>query len=111
MSSDAQFKCLYDAFLREVAVGLLNFPFICQAYPTFRVHQPNNVAVFEFHRDLDYSHRHQKINIFLPQTAAYDTNIFWIESTEGKADYAPAECRIGGMPRLRWPESVPRQRD
>ena len=69
MGGDAQFKRLYDAFLREVAAGLFNFPFICQAYPTFRVYQPNNVAVFEFHRDLDYGHRHQEINIFLPRTA------------------------------------------
>ncbi|MFT5125019.1 MAG: hypothetical protein ACI9TH_002412 [Kiritimatiellia bacterium] len=95
MDSSSAFKDLYDRFVKEVVRPQFDFDIIFQTFPTFRIHQPNNIAVFEYHRDRDYNHNPKEINIFLPMTKAYDSNTFWIESVEGLEDYTPAEATYG----------------
>jgi hypothetical protein len=95
MDSSPAFKELYDRFVSEVVRPKFDFDIIFQTYPTFRIHQPNNIAVFEYHRDRDYNHHPKEINVFLPMTDAYETNTFWIESVEGLEDYTPAEAAFG----------------
>ena len=55
-----------------------------QKFPSFRVHQPNNVAVGEFHKDSDFGHDTHEVNFWLPFTNAYDSNTVGIEDPETK---------------------------
>jgi len=89
------FTNLYRSFIEEVVVPRYNYPIIFQRFPTFRVHQPSNIAVFGWHRDRDYNHHPQEINYFLPITSAFGTNTFWYESEPDKGDYQPMEAEYG----------------
>jgi len=66
-----------------------------QTVPTFRVHQPSNLAVAAYHKDRDYAHSKDEINVFLPFTRAFGNNTIWSESKEGLGDFAPMEAEIG----------------
>ena len=54
-----------------------------------------NLAVGAFHRDSDYSHNSNEVNIFLPLTNAYGNNTIWVESEFGKEDFAPMNTNYG----------------
>jgi hypothetical protein len=95
MDSDGKFINLYYNFIKKYISELFLEEILFQKYPTFRIHYPNNVAVFEFHKDKEYSHNPKEINFFLPITSAFETNTFWIESEEDKGDYYPVEAEYG----------------
>ena len=89
------FTNLYRRFIKDVISPSYDYPIIFQRFPTFRVHQPSNIAVFGWHRDRDYNHNRQEINYFLPITSAFRTNTFWHESAPDKEDYQPMEADYG----------------
>lgn len=97
MDEDPLFKNLYDRFIREFVANQVEFEFHYQRFPTFRIQQPNNIGVFEFHKDKDYNHSEHEINIFMPMTKAYDSNTVWAESEEDKEDYSPMELEYGEL--------------
>jgi hypothetical protein len=73
---------VYKKFITEVIQPLFNESILYQKIPTFRVHQPNNLAVAAFHRDSDYSHSIHEVNFFLPLTDDFqpmvaDVGEFW----------------------------------
>ena len=77
MDDDKSFIFFYKKFIKEVVAPLYDDEIIYQKYPTFRVHQPGNLAVFAFHRDRDYRHSPKEVNFYLPITEAFDTNTFF----------------------------------
>jgi hypothetical protein len=89
------FVKLYKLLIKEVISPHYDHPIIFQRFPTFRIHQPSNIAVFGWHRDRDYSHNPQEINYYLPVTSAFSTNTFWHESEPDKEDYQPMEAEYG----------------
>ena len=89
------FVNLYRRFIKKVIMPHYNFPVVFQRFPTLRIHQPSNIAVFGWHRDRDYNHHPQEINYFLPITSAFGTNTFWYESEPDKEDYQPMEAEYG----------------
>tara|TARA_R110000824_G_scaffold93267_2_gene225702 strand:- start:854 stop:1504 length:651 start_codon:yes stop_codon:yes gene_type:complete len=89
------FKNLYDRFIKEFLTAQVECEFHYQRFPTFRIHQPDNVGVFEFHKDKDYNHSEHEINIFMPITKAYGSNTVWVESKEDKGDFSPMEAEYG----------------
>tara|TARA_Y100000310_G_C20641258_1_gene794053 strand:+ start:343 stop:987 length:645 start_codon:yes stop_codon:yes gene_type:complete len=91
---------LYRRFIKEVISPCYDYPIIFQRFPTFRIHQPSNIAVFGWHRDRDYNHNPQEINYYLPITSAFDTNTFWYESEPNKEDYQPMEGEYGEV--IEW---------
>ena len=93
VSSD--FYKIYDSFVEKEIRTLFDEPVLYQRIPTFRVHQPHNIAVAAFHCDKEYSHVSDEVNIFLPLTEAKGNNTIWVESEEGKADYKPMEANYG----------------
>jgi ectoine hydroxylase-related dioxygenase (phytanoyl-CoA dioxygenase family) len=95
MDSDNRFKNLYDKFIHEYIKSIFEEEIIYQKYPTFRIHYPNNIAVFEFHKDKDYNHNSNEINFFLPLTDAQDSSAIWIESQKDKKDYKPMNSFYG----------------
>jgi len=86
---------LYKKFIKEVIQPLYKQEIVFQRFPTFRVHQPFNIAVFGWHRDRDYNHNPKEINYYLPITKAFATNTFWHETKDGKGDYQPLEADYG----------------
>tara|TARA_B100000795_G_C22370687_1_gene275968 strand:+ start:9 stop:392 length:384 start_codon:yes stop_codon:yes gene_type:complete len=56
---------------------------------------PNNLAVGGFHRDREYNHPLEEINIWVPITSAVKTNTIWLESSFDKKDYRPANLKYG----------------
>jgi hypothetical protein len=92
-----EFYALYKKFIRELALPQLEKEefVVYQTLPTFRVHLPNNVAVFAYHRDREYNHPRTETNVFMPLTAAFESNTIWIESEEGKEDFSPIEADFG----------------
>lgn len=95
MDKDGEFVFLYRRFIENQILPIFNEDMIFQKYPTFRVHQPNNIAVFAFHKDRDYNHNKNEINFYLPITKAFETNTFWYESEEDKKDHQPMEADYG----------------
>jgi len=89
------FTNLYRRFIKETILPRYSYPIIFQRFPTFRVHQPSNIAVFGWHRDRDYNHNPKELNYYLPITDAFSTNTFWHETEPDKEDYQPMEAKYG----------------
>jgi len=90
------FKSLYLKFIEEVLKPGFGWEkIVYQKIPSFRVHLVNNVAVGEWHRDRNYSHNTNEINVWMPFTDAYDTNTIWSESKEGLEDFRPYDVKYG----------------
>jgi len=90
----------YERFVREVIRPQYQEPIYYQKRPTHRILFRDTPGVSRFHRDRDYGHSTAEINYFLPQTDAFDTNTVWIESEEGKEDFAPMKVKAGQFARF-----------
>ncbi len=66
-----------------------------QRYPTFRFHFPNNLSVFEFHRDSDYEHPLGEINCFYAITECKNSSALQVEKNLGFEDYVPLNLKSG----------------
>ena len=86
---------IYEKFVKLVVVPIVGEPIYYQKIPTFRVHQPGNLAVAAYHRDVDYSHSVHEMNFFLPLTKAFGNNTIWSETEVDKEDYQPLEASYG----------------
>ena len=81
------FSELYRKFVQKFIKNLEMFEgeeILVQEFPSFRIHQPNNIAVGQFHKDSDFGHNTNEINFWLPFTDAWDTNAVWIEDPDTK---------------------------
>ena len=94
------FVGLYNRFIKEVVAPLHEEEIIFQKFPTFRIHQPSNIAVFGWHRDRDYQHNPKEVNYYLPITSAFETNTFWHETEPDKGDYQPMVGNYGDL--IQW---------
>lgn len=85
------FISTYENLVKFVieAEGLNEEEYIYQRLPTFRVHLPNNLAVGDFHRDMDFNHPRGEINFVVPITPMYGTNTIWCERAPGKGEHHP----------------------
>jgi hypothetical protein len=91
-----EFYPLYRQFIEEFVKPTFSYPeVIYQKIPTFRVHQVDNLGVGEWHRDRDYNHGVDEINLWLPFTDTYGTNTIWMESEEGKEDFKGYDVNYG----------------
>ena len=97
MDADNTFMDLYKKFAKEVVQDLFDEEIYYQEFPTFRIHQPDNICVFDWHRDMDFGHSEHEYNIFMPITKAHGNNTIWAESEEGKKDYAPMDAEYGEL--------------
>ena len=86
-----EFTNLYKDFVSNFISNLeifKNEKILYQTYPSFRIHQPNNIAVGQYHKDSDFGHNTHEMNFWLPFTNAWDTNAVWI----GDPDSDDHEC-------------------
>lgn len=95
-----RFYDTYQRFVREVIQPQYGEAIFYQQRPSHRILFSNNPGASRFHRDRDYGHSPVEINYSVPQTDAFGTNTFWIESEEGKEDFAPIEMRLGQFVRF-----------
>ncbi len=66
-----------------------------QRYPTIRFHFPNNVSVFEFHRDSNYLHPIGETNCFYALNECINSSALHIEKNLGFEDYQPLNLQSG----------------
>jgi hypothetical protein len=88
------FLAMYRSFVKEL-LDVEAPAYLYQAVPSFRVHLPGNVATGNFHRDSDFGHQAETINILVPLTPMADTASVWIESEPGANDPAPVTMNVG----------------
>ena len=91
----SNFLKLYEKFVKYIAQNIFKEFLVYQGRPTLRVMFPNNKAVGEFHRDRDYNHPIEEINIWVPVTTSKNTNAMWMESKFNKKDYKPVNLNFG----------------
>jgi hypothetical protein len=75
--------------------GPIGEDLVFQKKPTFRIHLPGNLSVGDYHRDRDYGHPFEEINIWVPVTEARKTATIWLESEYEKNDFHPIELKNG----------------
>ena len=66
-----------------------------QRFPTIRIQFPNNISVFEFHRDSNYSHPIGEINCFYAINNCYKSSALQVERNLGFEDYVPLNLTLG----------------
>ena len=66
-----------------------------QRFPTIRIQFPNNLSVFEFHRDSNYSHPIAEINCFYAINNCYQSSALQVERNLGFEDYVPLNLNPG----------------
>ena len=90
------FDELYKKFVKEYVSPMFEDDnIVYQKRPTFRIHLNNNKAVGEFHRDSDYNHPLEEINIFIPMTESRDANTIWVEKFIDSEDFEPINLKYG----------------
>ena len=85
----------YKKFVNYLSSSVFEEKLIYQRRPTIRVQFPESKAVGAFHRDRDYNHPIEEINIWVPITSVINTNSIWIESSYDKEDYKPVKLNYG----------------
>jgi hypothetical protein len=96
-SPKGSFLDIYKNFVNIISKDIFKEKLVYQKKPTLRVQFPGNKAVGGWHRDRDYNHPLEEINIWVPITDAYETNTIWLESSFDKGDYAPVNMSFGEM--------------
>jgi ectoine hydroxylase-related dioxygenase (phytanoyl-CoA dioxygenase family) len=91
------FLLLFDKFVKMLSEEVFRERLVYQAKPTLRVMFPNNRAVGGWHRDRDYNHPIEEINIWVPITSALETNTIWIETEFDLEDYKPINVSYGEL--------------
>ena len=66
-----------------------------QRFPSVRIQYPENLSVFEFHRDSDYNHPLGEINFFMAITSCFGTAALHIEKNLGWENYEPLTLNPG----------------
>lgn len=96
---DSPLVCTYRSLCSEWLVNLIETYNIdrwaFQRFPSARIHFPDNVSVFEFHRDSDYNHPLGELNHFLALTKANGTASLHIEQDLGWNNFKPLELDKG----------------
>ena len=92
-----EFFCVYRNFINNFVMKQIGEPIICQKWPTFRVHLPNNLAVGAWHTDSEFNHPDGEINFLLPITRMFESNTIITESEPGLKDFKQIELEPGEL--------------
>ena len=90
-----KFLKTYKDFVYHLSSKIFKEELVYQRRPTLRIQLPGNKAVGGFHKDREYNHPIEEINIWVPVTSAFNTNTIWIESEFNKEDYSPMNLNFG----------------
>jgi hypothetical protein len=74
---------------------------VYQAQPSLRVHLPHAKCGIKLHKDADYYHQPNELNIWIPlSTGVGGTNSLYLESAPGAGDFTPFEVGVGSFQRF-----------
>ena len=90
-----EFFKVYKKFIDHLCKSIFNEDLIYQARPTLRCHFVGNLAVGEFHRDREYNHPIEEINIWLPVTEANSSNSIQIETSINSNRFKSIDLNYG----------------
>ena len=90
-----KFYKLYIKLLEHLKNNYFKQDIIAQTRPTLRVHIPNNISVGSYHRDSDYGHPEEEVNLWLPFNDAIKTSTLNLESSPDKGDFMPYDVKYG----------------
>ena len=85
----------YYNFARYIQSSLFTKELIIQRLPTLRVQFPDNLSVGEYHRDSDYNHPKEEINVWVPLTKSINTAALHIEKNAFSEEYSPINVGYG----------------
>ena len=72
-----------------------------QAEPSLRVHLPHAKCGIRLHKDADYYHQPNEVNLWLPLTSGVGgSNSLYVESAPGVGDFTPFEVDVGSFQRF-----------
>lgn len=94
-TSNLGFINLYKEFIKYLRHEIFKKSLIFQKKPSLRIHYPNYTSYGKFHRDSDYNHPKEEINIWLPITKTRNTASMFIESEILKKDFKPVNLNFG----------------
>lgn len=77
---DEKFLDTYKTFVLDLKRGLEPGEWLYQKIPTFRFQYPQETGTKEFHRDRDYNHPSQTINVVIPLTQMIHSTAIQVES-------------------------------
>ncbi|MCC5603684.1 hypothetical protein [Nostoc favosum] len=92
---DRAFIKTYERFIGFLEASVFFEKLVYQKLPTLRIHLPNNLSVGEYHRDRDYNHPIEEINIWVPVTKAKGSATIQMESSYDAGDFHPIEVEYG----------------
>lgn len=92
---DRGFIQIYRDFINFLEESIFHEKLVYQKLPTLRIHLPDNLSVGAYHRDSDYNHPREEINVWVPITTAQRTATIHMESSFDKEDYHPIELEYG----------------
>lgn len=92
---DRNFIKTYESFIGFLEANVFGEKLVYQKLPTLRIHLPNNLSVGEYHRDRDYNHPLEEVNIWVPITKAKGTATIHMESSYDAGDFYPIEVEYG----------------
>lgn len=92
---DRGFIKLYQQFITFLEANIFGENLVYQKLPTLRIHLPHNLSVGEYHRDRNYNHPLEEINIWVPITKAKGTATIQMESAYKLQDFHPVEAEYG----------------
>ena len=91
------FYNLYLKLIKHLEKKIFKEKIIYQAKPTLRVHIPDNISVGSYHRDSDYGHPKEEINLWLPFNNSKKTSSLWLESEPNKRDFKAYNVKYGEL--------------
>ena len=94
---DIGFMGEYKKFVNFLREKIFKTSIVYQKKPSIRIHYPNYTSYGKFHRDSDYEHPKNEINIWIPITKTIGTATMLIESEKYKEDYSPVELDYGNF--------------
>lgn len=92
---DRGFVSTYQRFIRFLETDTFSEALVYQRLPTLRIHFPRNLSVGEYHRDRNYNHPDEEVNIWIPVTRAHGTATIHIENSYNAGDHQPIEVYNG----------------
>ena len=95
MLSNGKFYNIYLDLLRHLQKTFFKEEIIVQSKPTLRVHIPDNISVGSYHKDSDYGHPEEEINIWVPFNKSMNTSALRLESEPGKKNFKQQNIDYG----------------
>ncbi len=89
------FMEIYRRFMHHLQEDVFQEPVIFQRRPSMRIQYPECTSYGLMHRDSEFNHPADEINIWLPITEVRGSATMVIESEIDKGDYRPVELPFG----------------